>query len=83
MAGYDLSDAQKKKIEAKGIPVLASEKNWPTKELLEKYAKCYSTILLPSRMRESDMQLSKRMFAHVYQSVKQGKMDDGWKTLKI
>ena len=83
LAGYALSNDQKAKIEEKGIHVLKEREDWPRKDLLEAYSGDYNTVLLPSRVDKEIIELSKRLFAHVYKAKKNGKMDCGWEIVKV
>ena len=82
VAGYPLSESQRRKIEREGIRVQECVRGWPDSALLEEYGKKYDTVLLPARNSPYIERQAKSLFSKVYSATKEGKFDDGWKVLK-
>ena len=82
IAGYPLSESQRRKIEREGIRVQECVRGWPDSALLKEYGKKYDTVLLPARNSPYIERQAKSLFSKVYSATKEGKFDDGWKVLK-
>lgn len=82
IAGYPLSESQRRNIEREGIRVQECVRGWPDSALLEEYGKKYDTVLLPARNSPYIERQAKSLFSKVYSATKEGKFDDGWKVLK-
>lgn len=82
LAGYNLSDSQKKKLEEMaGLPVI-QVKQWPDDRNIETLSREYKSIALPSNVDNKKIESSKRQYEHVYKAVKTDKFDNDWICLK-
>ena len=82
LAGYQLSDSQKAKLEAMSGLSVVYIKEWPNKDKLYGYSKQYCAIALPSNAFDNIVNDSKKYFDHVYKAVKKGKVDGDWACIK-
>lgn len=84
LAGYDLSDSQRQKLESmSGLPVVAI-KEWADDNNITQYSKKYHSIALPSFVKATVLNTCKKNCVHVYQATKNKneKVDSGWKCLQ-
>lgn len=82
VAGYTLSDTQKKKLEEMSGLNVVHIKEWPSDENIVGFSNMYAGIALPANAYPRFIKSAERLFIHAYQAVKSGKVDDGWKQLK-
>lgn len=82
LAGYPLSDAQKKKLETMSGLTAVQVKEWPNDENVTRLAREYNGIALPSNVYPTLVKTSKRHCDMVFKAKKTGRIDDGWTEMK-